>query len=139
MIVLDTNVLSEPMKPNPDPGVIDWIDRQNAAAMFTTSTVIAELAYGISRLTDGRRRQHLADSLDRVVTTEYLAGVFAFDLAAAMEYGVLVAAAERRGASISAADAQIAAVCRVHDAVLATRNVKHFSGLGLELVDPWRL
>lgn len=137
MIILDTKVLSEPMKPNPDPVVIDWIDRQNAAALFTTSTVIAELAYGISRLTDGRRRQRLADSLDRIVTTEFLAGILAFDLAAAIEGGILMAAAERRGA-ISAADAQIAAVCRVHDAALATRNVKHFAGLGLELVNPWQ-
>jgi predicted nucleic acid-binding protein len=138
MIVLDTNVLSEPMKPNPDPAVVEWIDRQNGSELFTTSTVIAELAYGISRLADGRRRQRLADSLDRLVTREYLAGIFTFDLASAMEYGVLVAEAEHSGASISIADAQIAAVCRVRGAGLATRNVKHFAGLGLELVNPWR-
>lgn len=137
MIVLDTTVLSEPMKPNPDPAVVEWIDGQNASELFTASTVIAELAYGISRLAEGKRRQRLADSLDRLVTSEYLAGVFAFDLASAMEYGIVEATAEHRGANISVADAQIAAVCRVRGAALATRNVKHFSGLGVELVNPW--
>jgi len=139
MIVLDTNVLSEPMKPNPDPAVVEWIDGQNASELFTTSTVIAELAYGISRLVDGKRRQGLADSLDRLVASDYLAGVFDFDVASAMEYGILVSVAEHRGADISVADAQIAAVCRVQGAALATRNLKDFAGLGIDLVNPWEL
>lgn len=137
MIVLDTNVLSEPMQLAPEPVVVAWIDRRDQADLFTTSTVIAELAYGISRMPAGTRQQRLADSLDRVVTTEFLAGVLAFDLAAAVECGLLIAAAERQGRSLSFADAQIAAVCRVRGATLATRNVKDFADLGIELVNPW--
>lgn len=137
MIVLDTNVLSEPMKPRPERTVVEWIDNQDSAKLFTTSTVVAELAYGISRLPVGQRQERLAEALDRVVTAEFLAGVLDFDLMSAIEYGALVAAVEGAGGSISLADAQIAAVCRVHGATLATRNVKDFNGLGIDLVNPW--
>ena len=137
MIVLDTNVLSEPMQLVPEPAVVAWIDRRAQSDLFTTSTVIAELADGISRLPAGARQQRLAGALDRIVTPEILAGVLAFDLAAAIESGMLMAAAERNGRSISFADAQIAAVCRVHGAALATRNLKDFTGLGIDLVNPW--
>ncbi len=137
MIVLDTNVLSEPMQVVPESRVIAWIDRQPQPDLFTTSTVIAEIAYGIARMPVGARQRRLADSLDQVVTAKFLAGVLNFDLAAAIECGMLMTASERSGRSISLADAQIAAVCRVHGATLATRNFKDFIGLGVDLVDPW--
>lgn len=137
MIVLDTNALSEPMRLAPESAVVAWFDGRAQSDLFTTSTVIAELAYGISRLPPGGRQQKLADSLDRIVTTEFLAGILVFDLAAAIECGMLMAAAERKGRPISFADAQIAAVCRVHDASLATRNAKDFAGLGIDVINPW--
>lgn len=137
MIVLDTNVLSEPMKPTPEAAVLSWLDAQDQTELVTTSTVISELAYGVSRLPEGRRRDQIAERLDRVATSDFLQGILDFDLPAAMEYGALVAAVERNGRPISVADVQIAAVCRVHHAVLATRKVRHFARLGIGLVNPW--
>src|SRR5690606_33110257 len=97
MIVLDTNVLSETMQRAPEPRVIEWLDRQAQADLFTTSTVVTELAYGISRLPAGTRQQRLAAALDQAVTTEFLAGILVFDLAAAIECGLLMAESERCG------------------------------------------
>src|SRR5690606_25205739 len=92
MIVLDTNVLSEPMKSAPDATVIQWLDAQDATELFTTSTVVAELAHGVSRLPDGKRRQQIAERIDRLVSGEFLGGILDFDLPSALEYGALVAA-----------------------------------------------
>lgn len=137
MIVLDTNVLSEPMRRAPDATVIDWIDHQPSAEIFTTATVITELAHGIARLPPGARQQKLAAAFDHMLTSDYLAGVLPFDQATAIECGALLALADNSGHPISLADAQIAAVCRVHNAALATRNTKHFTGLGIQLINPW--
>jgi len=137
MIVLDTNVLSEPMGRFPEPKGLDWFDRQPSTQLFTTATVVTELAYGIARSGAGERQRKLAAAFDRVLAPDYLAGVLPFDTQAATECGALLALAERKGRPLSLADAQIAAVCRAHNATLATRNTKDFTGLGLTLTDPW--
>ncbi|MCI0633976.1 MAG: type II toxin-antitoxin system VapC family toxin [Actinobacteria bacterium] len=138
MIVLDTNVVSELMRPLPDDGIVAWFARQHASTLRLTAITLAELLYGIARLAAGARRESLAASIDEL-TTRFADQVLPFDLAAARRYGAIVAGRESAGAPIAALDAQIAAICQVHGAVLATRNVKDFAETGIEIVDPWSM
>lgn len=136
MIVLDTNVVAELMRPSPSPLVITWLRSRRAATLYTTAVTLAEVRYGIERLPDGRRKQQLRRAADNVFAA-FPDQVLAFDAAAAVAYADVVARRERTGSPIGGFDAQIAAVCRVHDAPLATRNVKDFHGIGVDTVDPW--
>lgn len=135
MIVLDTNVVSELAKPTPDPTVIAWIDTQSELAI--AATALAELRFGVARLPDGKRRTALSEAIDRFVADDLQGLVLAFDSACADAYGLIVAARERAGRPIGLADAQIAATCSVHNAVLATRNTKDFQGTAIALLNPW--
>lgn len=134
MIVLDTNVTSELMRPSPATAVVAWV--HGARELHTTSVTLAELLYGIERLPTGRRRELLAATA-REVFSAFTDRVLAFDAAAAAEYAELVVARERAGTPIDGFDAQIAAICRTHAATLATRNVTDFHGTGVNVVDPW--
>ena len=136
MIVLDTNVVSELMRPSPDDAVLEWIEGHPVGSLATTSVSVAEVRYGIARLADGRRRDALRAQADRVFDA-FASSILAFDGAAGAVYGDLVAARERAGRPIGGFDAQIAAICRRHDAVLATRNTADFGGVGLTVTDPW--
>ena len=136
LVVLDSNVVSELMRTTPAPEVVAWVDRQDAARVCTTSVTVAEVRYGIARLPAGRRQDALWAAADDVFTV-FTDRVLPFDAAAAVHYADVVVERERAGAPISALDAQIAAVCRVRAASLATRNTADFDGLGLELTDPW--
>lgn len=136
MIVADTNVLSELLRQAPNPDVRDWVEARAGNELYTSAITVAEMSFGVERLPDGRRR----DRLRRAVTGLFAAfedRILTFDVRAATAYGALVAAREEAGQPISMADAQIAAVVRVHGASLATRNVSDFDGLGLEVIDPW--
>jgi hypothetical protein len=135
-IVLDTNVISELMRPTPDERVEHWVGRLVPAAVCTTSVTLAEVRLGIARLPSGRRRGLLADAADQVFAT-FADRVLPFDAAAASRYADIVVERERAGAPISGLDAQIAAICRTHRAALATRNTDDFDQLGLDLIDPW--
>jgi len=135
VIVLDTNVVSELAKPKPDPMVIGWIDTQSELAI--AATALAELRFGVARLPDGKRRTALSEAIDRFVADDLQGLVLAFDSACADAYGLIVAARERAGRPIGLADAQIAATCSVHNAVLATRNTKDFQGTAIALINPW--
>lgn len=137
MIVLDTNVISELMRLEPEPAVVAWVDRQPAEEVFLTAVTLAELLYGIARLPDGRRKTTLAEQLEVMIAEDFDHRVAGFDEAAAAHYADIVVQRERAGRPISAADAQIAAVCRSHGAALATRNSPDFSGTGITVVDPW--
>jgi predicted nucleic acid-binding protein len=137
VIVLDTNVVSELMRPVPHPGVLRWLDAQVPGELWLTSVVAAELMFGVARLPETPRKQQLAQAVSLMLEEDFSGKVFAFDLAAASVYAVMVAKQQRQGRSIATADAQIAAICLCHGASLATRNVKHFAGLGLELINPW--
>lgn len=136
MIVLDTNVLSEFFRPSPDAVVRLWLDAQRRTDLWTTSIVIAELASGVAALPEGRRRLVLQDALD-VMLEGFDGRVLSFGVGAAIEYGRIVALRTRIGRPISIADAQIAAVSALAGATLATRNVRDFEGVGVDLVDPW--
>jgi len=137
VIVLDTSVLSELMRPSPSPDVVTWVRSQHSATLYTTAVTVAEVRYGIAQLPDGRRKDQLGAVADDVFAA-FPEHVLSFDAAAAVQYADLIASRERAGAPIDGFDAQIAAVCRVQDAALATGNGKDFAGADIELVDPWR-
>ena len=135
MIVLDTNVVSELARPAPDAIVVAWVDAQVELAI--AATAVAELRFGVARLSEGKRRTALSAAVDQLVANDLDGQVLAFDAACASALGLIAASRERAGRPIGLADAQIAATCMVHDAVLATRNLRDFHGAGIELVDPW--
>lgn len=135
MIVLDTNVVSELSKPIPDPAVVAWVDAQTELPI--AAPALAELRFGVARLPEGERRAALSEAIDRFVADDLGGLVLAFDWACADAYGLIVAAREHAGRPIPVADAQIAAICAVHDAGLATRNVLDFEGTRIVVVNPW--
>lgn len=137
MIVLDTNVVSETMRQQPEAAVFGWLNAQARNDLWLTSIVVAELMAGVARLQSGARKQQLAQTIAVLLEQDFANRVLVFDVAAAAIYAELVAQRERAGRPIATADAQIAAVCLAHDAKLATRNVKDFEGLGLVLINPW--
>ena len=137
MIVVDTDVTSELMRPSPSTAVAAWVRARPAAELRMTSITLAEVLYGIERLPDGRRKDVLKTAAQDVFSA-FAEHLLAFDARAAREYAELVSSRERAGAPIDGFDAQIAAICRVHGAILATRNVKDFRGTGIEVIDPWR-
>ncbi len=137
MIVIDTNVLSELTKRRPDPAVVAWLDEQWNDTLATTATTAAELLYGVERLAPGRRRRGLTQAVDFWLDEELEDRVFPFDLAAAGEYAMLMARRDAAGRPMEAPDAQIAAICLSRKARLATRNVAHFEGTGVDLINPW--
>ena len=134
--MLDTNVISELMRPAPDRGVVAWVSRLSPATVCTTAVTLAEVRFGIARLPSGRRRALLDVAADDVFAT-FADRVLPFDAVAAGQYGDVVVERECAGAPISGFDAQIAAICIAHRAALATRNTSDFDGLGLDLIDPW--
>ncbi len=136
MILLDTNVLSELVKPRPHPGVISWT-RHSATALAIPTVAVAEMAFGIEKLTEGRRREDLLAGLERLVT-EFAERLFDFNVKAAWAYGQLLAAARKRGRPMSVPDAAIAAIAAANDCALATRNVEDFATAGLQLINPWQ-
>lgn len=137
MIVLDTNVLSELMRRRPAARVVGWVDAQDASALAITAVTVAELLYGVARLTDGARKATLAAAVDALVREDFSGRVLPFDVAAAAQYAELVADRDRNGRAISVSDGQIAAICRCNGAALATRNVRDFEATGIAVRDPW--
>lgn len=136
MIVVDTNVTSELMKPAPSSAVVGWVRSRDAAELYTTSITLAEIGYGIERLPGGRRKALVKAAAEEVFSA-FASHVLAFDAEAAREYGVIVSRCERAGTPIDGFDAQIASICRARDASLATRNGKDFRNTGVDVIDPW--
>ena len=137
MIVLDTNVVSEIMRPAPDSKVLSWLNAQVAEELWLNSVVVSELLFGITRLPAGARKRQLADTFAAMLEQDFAGRILPFDLEAAVIYAELAAGCEAKGRPVEMADAQIAAICLAQGAKLATRNLKHFEGLGLVLVNPW--
>jgi predicted nucleic acid-binding protein len=136
MILLDTNVVSELMRPEPAAQVASWVRSRDRRELFTSSITVAEIRYGLARLPDGRRKQVLLDAADDVFRA-FADQVLPLDVAAAEHYAIIASARERSGKPISGFDAFIAAICRSRGAVLATRNRPDFDGTGIDLIDPW--
>jgi len=137
MIILDTNVLSEFMRPNPAPGVVAWVAKQPATELFTTSITEAEIFYGIELLTKGKRRDGLLAAAKAMFAEDLAGRIFGFESDAARVFSKIAAHRRALGRPIRHADAQIAAIAQVRGAKLATRNVADFADCGLNVVDPW--
>lgn len=135
MIVLDTNVLSEPLRAHPDPTVLHWLAELEDDVRITAVSA-GELLTGIAMLAPGRRRTELTVAVDGLLE-RFADRVLPYDLEAASSYAGLRANRRREGVALSVEDGMIAAICRVRAARLATRNIRDFDGLGLTLVDPW--
>ncbi len=137
MIILDTNVISEPLKPNPDPAVIRWLDRQSPATLYVTTISQAELLAGVSALPAGKRRTELRKVIDHELRLLFADRVLPFGERSAEAYAQVVPAANAAGNPIDFADAAIGAIAMEHDYLLATRNVADFKGTSVKLLNPW--
>lgn len=137
MIVLDTNVISELVRPQPDRLVLGWLDRYPWAEIYLTAITTAELRYGAARLPDGQRKTELAERVRLLTKERFAHRILPFDDEAASHYAQVVASREKRGKPIGMADAQIAAICLDHRAALATRNTKDFVYVDVGIVNPW--
>jgi len=137
MIVVDTNVISELMRPSPSPALRAWMSRQAASDLYTTAITAAEIRYGLERLPGGRRKDRLQAAADEVFAalSEF---VLPFDAAAAIQYARIARHRDEAGLPTGGFDTQIAAICRARGAALATRNVKDFVETGVEVINPWR-
>lgn len=139
MIILDTNVVSEPMRLAGNPRVIAWLDQQIAETLFLTATNLAELLVGIENLPAGKRRDGLEQDLAALLARLFGPRVLPFDDKAALAYAKLIGAARAQGHAISVADGQIAAIARVHDFAVATRDTAPFEQMGIPVINPWTI
>lgn len=137
MIVLDTNVLSETLRPEPERRVLVWLDEQPANSVFTTAITQGEILYGIRLLADGQRRRKLRDAATAIFDDDFAGRVLSFDSDAAGHYAEIGASRRSAGRPISQFDATIAAITRSYGATLATCNSKDFEGCGIDVVNPW--
>lgn len=137
MILLDTNVISELMRPAPAPGVLAWFDRLGTTPLALSVITVAELRYGLACLPGSRRRAALEAALDAMLAEDFADRVLPFGMAAAEAYGELAARHRQAGRTVGQSDLMIAAIALVAGAALATRNVKDFALTGVEILDPW--
>jgi predicted nucleic acid-binding protein len=137
MILLDTNVVSEPHRPTPDRAVQDWLNRQPAQDLFLCTPVLAELRYGFERLPSGARRNRLESWLQELEQQHFVDRILPFDQLAAHEFGRIMSRREKIGRPIKPLDALIAAIAVCHTAPIATRDTMNFADLGLELINPF--
>ena len=137
MIALDTNVVSELARKQPEPAVIEWLDSLPAAQFAITAVTAAELLHGVSRLPAGQRKTELSRVIGQILDEDFQDRTEPFTRQAAGHYAEIVTSRQRAGQPIGMADAQIAAICRSCDMTLATRNTPDFVGTGIRLIDPW--
>lgn len=137
MIILDTNVVSALMRRAPDPVVLDWLDRQPAESVWTTSITVLEVRTGLESLDPGERRTALEEAFEALLREDLGERILPFDVPAANQAGAIAADRRRTGHTVEVRDIQIAGIALARRATLATRNIRHFEGCGLALVDPW--
>lgn len=137
MILLDTNVISEAMKPEPAPAVLNWLDAQAAETLFLSSVTMAELGFGVAALPEGRKKQALTALLDHTIQL-FEDRILPFDLAASRRYGALAAQA-RAGRGFPTPDGFIAAIAASRNFMVATRDANPFVAAGLTVIDPWTI
>jgi predicted nucleic acid-binding protein len=139
VILLDTNVISEPLRSAPEQRVVAWLDGQPLETLYLSVITVAELRYGVARLPSGRRRKLLAEQLETQVLPTFTGRVLAFDLPVTQAYADLMARAQATGQPISMADGLIAAIAMTNRMIVATRDAKPFTAVGLKVIDPWQL
>lgn len=138
MILLDTNILSELMRPAPEKEVEQWLADQPDASVFISAITEAELRYGVALLPPGKRRSILAAVIEDMLGEDFTGRILPFDSAAAMAFAEIAATRRQAGRPIAQADAQIAAIAQSRGAALATRNVPDFQGCGIDVLNPWQ-
>jgi len=137
MILLDTNIVSELMRPAPSQAVMSWLAAQPAASLFISAVTEAELRYGVMVLPEGRKRAELVAAIEGMLAEDFAGRILPFDSAAALAFAGIAAGRRQTGRPISQFDAQIAAIAQSRGAELATRNVADFEGCGVEVINPW--
>jgi predicted nucleic acid-binding protein len=138
MILLDTNVVSEPLKLGGDPAVLAWLDAQDVASLYLSTISLAELRFGIAILPEGKRKERLRLRLDDRVLPVFEDRILPFGIEAADAYAVLHARARAAGKAIGPADGYIAAIAASHNLTVATRDTAPFEAAGLTVINPWR-
>jgi predicted nucleic acid-binding protein len=139
VILLDTNVISALMRRDADDVVLTWLDSQPPESIWTTSITVFEIRFGLEILASGRRRRALEDAFNAVIEQDFEGRIVGFDEDTAQAAARFAAERRRLGRTIETRNVQIAGIAAARRAALATRNVRHFDGLGLELIDPWSL
>jgi predicted nucleic acid-binding protein len=137
MIILDTNVLSALMRQVPDPPVLQWLDLQSPQSIWITSITLFESRLGLALVPDGRRRRALESAFARVLEDDLENRVLPFDSDAALQAATLAAERQRTGRTVDIRDTQIAGIAQARRASLATRNLRHFEGLTVAVINPW--
>ena len=137
MFVLDTNVVSELMRPAPEPAVASWVAGLATATLFLTAITEAELRFGLAVMPPGRRRDGLAAGLERMLRPGFANRILPFDSTAARAYAQIAAARRAAGRPVSQPDSQIAAIAHSHGMAVATRNIRDFEDMGIALINPW--
>ncbi|OQW70035.1 MAG: VapC toxin family PIN domain ribonuclease [Proteobacteria bacterium ST_bin11] len=137
MILLDTNVVSEPLKASCDKSVLSWIDEQVIETLYLSTISLAELRFGIAVLPEGKRRDTLSASLEQQVLPLFAGRILLFDEQASQAYAALRASARSAGQAIATADGFIAAIAMAHGFAVATRDTSPFEAVGLKVINPW--
>jgi len=135
--VFDTNVLSELMRPAPNTAITSWVAEQTTSTLYLTAVSEAELRYGLAIMPPGRRRDGLAQGLERMLRTGFANRILPFDSSAAYTYAEIAAARRALGRPMPEANCQIAAIARSRDIAVVTRNVRDFADTGIGVIDPW--
>jgi hypothetical protein len=138
MIILDTNVISETLRPNPHYNVLTWLNEKDNDELYLSAVVLAELFSRVACMPDGKRKREFRFKLAEAVQIRFDEQTLPFDTLCAMQYAELMGKNQRQGRLMSMADTQIAATCLHYGAALATRNTKDFIHCGIELIDPWQ-
>ena len=137
MIILDTNVVSEPLRPRPDRHVLDWLDRQSPGTLYLTTISVAELWAGVEVLPAGKRRTQLHDAMAKELLPLFEGRLLSFDPDAALAFAQVFSSAKSAGHSMDFADCAIAAIAASRRFIVATRNSRDFTGAGVKLLNPW--
>ena len=137
MILLDTNVVSEPLRLTGDAAVLAWLDAQIIETLYLSAISLADLRFGIAALAPGKRRDTLHASLEQRIVPLFTGRILPFDAAASEAYAVIRARARTQGKAIAPADGYIAATATSHDLIVATRDTAPFEAAGLTVINPW--
>ncbi|MCL2661623.1 MAG: type II toxin-antitoxin system VapC family toxin [Acidobacteriaceae bacterium] len=137
MILLDTNVVSEPIRPKPDPGVLAWIDAQYVETLYLATISLAELRYGLAVHPDGKKKEIVRQKLERLMLPLFKGRILPFDVPASEAYAELRSAAEKKGKAIGDSDGYIAATALANGLAVASRDTKPFEAMGIKVINPW--
>ncbi len=137
MIIIDTNVISEMMKPSPLTAVLDWFNEQAAVSLYLTTITIGEIGYGIRALPDGKRRRLLTEGFEALLKAAFEFRILDFDEAAARRYGDVMGNRKEMGRPLASLDGQIIAIARANGCGVATRNIRDFECSGLTIINPF--